>query len=188
MLRLASRETENALARSRETSIILGRRSAQERVASFILAIWDRLGADSRGEGWIDLPMSRGEIADSLGLTIETVSRQFSELRDLGLIETEGRSALRVIDLPGLFRALSLNPSRRLGLETGRLTEGAPAEHGRALLDLSWTYLRERDLPEVDPLLLKFMREECDFDVEHADGSFLDHLYFLDRGPLTLGL
>ncbi|WP_226660972.1 Crp/Fnr family transcriptional regulator [Alteriqipengyuania lutimaris] len=110
MLRLASRETENALARSRETSIILGRRSAQERVASFIVAIWDRLGADSQGEGWIDLPMSRGEIADSLGLTIETVSRQFSELRDLGLIETEGRSALRVIDLPGLSRCAGQLP------------------------------------------------------------------------------
>ncbi len=33
-------------------------------------------------------------------------------------------------------------------------------------------------LPEVDPALLRFMVEECDFDVEHADGSFLDHLYF----------
>jgi hypothetical protein len=33
-------------------------------------------------------------------------------------------------------------------------------------------------LPEVDPELLKFMVEECDFNVEHADGSFLDHLYF----------
>jgi len=33
-------------------------------------------------------------------------------------------------------------------------------------------------LPEVDPALMRFMVEECDFDVEHADGSFLDHLYF----------
>lgn len=36
----------------------------------------------------------------------------------------------------------------------------------------------ERELPEVDPLLMRFLQEECDFDVEHADGSFLDHLYF----------
>lgn len=35
-----------------------------------------------------------------------------------------------------------------------------------------------KSLPEIDPALLKFMVEECDFDVEHADGSFLDHLYF----------
>ncbi|MCB9780193.1 MAG: hypothetical protein H6742_16620 [Alphaproteobacteria bacterium] len=33
-------------------------------------------------------------------------------------------------------------------------------------------------LPEIDAGLLRFMVEECDFDVEHADGSFLDHLYF----------
>ena len=33
-------------------------------------------------------------------------------------------------------------------------------------------------LPKVDPALLRFMADECDFDVEHADGSFLDHLYF----------
>ncbi len=33
-------------------------------------------------------------------------------------------------------------------------------------------------LPEVNPALLRFLVEECDFDVEHADGSFLDHLYF----------
>lgn len=38
---------------------------------------------------------------------------------------------------------------------------------------------RERHpLPEVDPKLIRFLVEECDFDVEHADGSFLDHLYF----------
>ena len=36
----------------------------------------------------------------------------------------------------------------------------------------------EHVLPEVRPELLRFMVEECDFDVEHADGSFLDHLYF----------
>jgi hypothetical protein len=35
-----------------------------------------------------------------------------------------------------------------------------------------------KNLPPIDPKLLKFMKEECDFDVEHADGSFLDHLFF----------
>lgn len=34
------------------------------------------------------------------------------------------------------------------------------------------------DLPTVDPELINFLVEECDFDVEHAEGSFLDHLYF----------
>ena len=34
------------------------------------------------------------------------------------------------------------------------------------------------ELPTIDPALLQFMKDDCDFDVEHADGSFLDHLYF----------
>ena len=37
---------------------------------------------------------------------------------------------------------------------------------------------RDLTLPPVDPELLTFLKTECDFDVEHADGSFLDHLYF----------
>lgn len=37
---------------------------------------------------------------------------------------------------------------------------------------------RARTLPTIDPALLAFLSAECDFDVEHAEGSFLDHLYF----------
>jgi hypothetical protein len=57
--------------------------------------------------------------------------------------------------------------------------------------DVAWTpdaaavvedsYRRETAglrLPDVDPALMAFLRDDCDFDVEHADGSFLDHLYF----------
>lgn len=36
----------------------------------------------------------------------------------------------------------------------------------------------DRPLPDIDPAIIAFMVEQCDFDVEHADGSFLDHLYF----------
>lgn len=50
-------------------------------------------------------------------------------------------------------------------------------------------------LPKIDPALLRFLVEECDFNVEHADGSFLDHLYFCfeytalhypERSPLVM--
>ena len=84
-----------------EHAVLLGRKSAIERVASFLMYLVPNRGgvgcigpADEENDGCdIHLHMTRQEIADYLGLTIETVSRQFSELRDLGLIETEGRSS-----------------------------------------------------------------------------------------------
>jgi len=46
-------------------------------------------------------------------------------------------------------------------------------------VEVRYQKARERHpLPEVDPTLIQFLVDECDFDVEHADGSFLDHLYF----------
>jgi len=46
-------------------------------------------------------------------------------------------------------------------------------------IEAAYSQVRGRHaLPPIDPELLRFMVEECDFDVEHADGSFLDHLYF----------
>lgn len=101
-----------ALARSREKAISLGRKSAQERLASFFLNMAERIGSKHE-EGWVmHLPMSRGDIADSLGLTIETVSRQLSELRDAGLLKTQGRSKVQLLDIQGLAsRAGHLAPA-----------------------------------------------------------------------------
>lgn len=63
-------------------------------------------------------------------------------------------------------------------------------------VDADYAEISERGpLPEVSPALLAFLVEHCDFDVEHADGSFLDHLYFCfeygfrhypERSPLVL--
>ena len=91
-----------ALGRCREKSITLGRKTAQERLTGFLLTMGERIGT-ARGTGVaVQLPMSRRDIADSLGLTIETVSRQFGELRQAGLIETEGRSGVRLLDIAPL--------------------------------------------------------------------------------------
>ena len=91
-----------ALSRCREKTISLGRKTAQEKLASFLVTMAERVGAPADGGWFLTLPMSRRDIGDSLGLTIETVSRQLRELRELGLLETVGRSGILVRDLKGL--------------------------------------------------------------------------------------
>lgn len=95
---------EAALHRSRDKTISLGRKSAQERVASFLYALSKRMTPAQNGKCVLDLPMSRRDIGDSLGLTIETISRQFSELRAAGLIETCGRSRVLLPDIGALAK------------------------------------------------------------------------------------
>lgn len=70
-----------------EHFMMLGRKSARERVASFLVTLMHRVG--NRGDGGIafDLPMSRSDIADFLGLTIETISRSLTQLRKDGVID-----------------------------------------------------------------------------------------------------
>lgn len=97
-----------ALDRAREKSVLLGRKTARERMASFLLSMADRIG-ERRGETiWLDLPMSRREIADSLGLTIETVSRQLTDLRTHDLIRTHGRSEISILNRAGLRECAAL--------------------------------------------------------------------------------
>lgn len=69
-------------------------RSAEERVSSFLVEMADR---DARSANEFELPMSRQDIADHLGLTIETVSRTMTRFRDVGFIDlpTSRRVALR---------------------------------------------------------------------------------------------
>ena len=106
--------TTRSLQRCREKAVALGRKSAPERVADFLLSMAERIGTQDRALTHVNLPMSRRDIADSLGLTIETVSRQLGELRAASLIETRGRSQIWLLELAALHaragRSRPLNP------------------------------------------------------------------------------
>jgi CRP/FNR family transcriptional regulator, anaerobic regulatory protein len=80
---LAVRELNQA----RDHMVLLGRRSAEEKVATFLVGWRDRLLPLRGPSEMVPLPMSRQDIADYLGLTIETVSRTFTKLEREGVIE-----------------------------------------------------------------------------------------------------
>ncbi|MBT8427219.1 MAG: helix-turn-helix domain-containing protein [Erythrobacter sp.] len=92
----------DALRRCREKAVALGRKTASERIAVFLLGMAERIGTAKGTSVILDLPMSRRDIAESLGLTIETVSRQFTILRDAKTIETSGRSLVILHDVSQL--------------------------------------------------------------------------------------
>jgi CRP/FNR family transcriptional regulator len=92
------------LSAARDLLIAIGQRSAIERVATFLLMLHRRLNrGDSSGANMlIDLPMRRADIADLLGLTIETVSRTITKLRTMGVIKVAHASAISITDLDRL--------------------------------------------------------------------------------------
>lgn len=75
------------LSATRSLLVTVGQRSAVERLAAFLLGMYRRSG--SRGSATLTLAMRRSDIADLLGLTIETVSRTLTKLRTSGVIHIE---------------------------------------------------------------------------------------------------
>jgi CRP/FNR family transcriptional regulator, anaerobic regulatory protein len=101
LYRLAAHE----LAAAQQQMVLLGRKNAAERLASFFLALLSRAErASGNSETMFDLPMTRIDIADYLGLTKETVSRMLSELRSQGLIRLAAQNRVQVLDRPGLVK------------------------------------------------------------------------------------
>jgi CRP/FNR family nitrogen fixation transcriptional regulator len=74
--------TASDLRRAEDHMLLLGRKTAMERVATFLLEMDRRLAKT----GMMALPMSRRDIGDYLGLTLETVSRALSQLNDQGIL------------------------------------------------------------------------------------------------------
>ncbi|MEI4487926.1 Crp/Fnr family transcriptional regulator [Frigidibacter sp. MR17.14] len=99
--------TLDELDAAREWMLLLGRKSAREKIAS-LLAIIARRDATLRlkspaGRMSFDLPLTREAMADYLGLTLETVSRQISALKRDGVIELEGKRHVTVPDFDELL-------------------------------------------------------------------------------------
>jgi CRP/FNR family transcriptional regulator len=87
LLRRINELTIRELSQAQQHMVLLGRRSAEEKIGTFLIGWRDRLAAFSSPSKTIPLPMSRLDIADFLGLTIETVSRTFTKLEREGVIE-----------------------------------------------------------------------------------------------------
>jgi len=100
--------TLDELDRTRRWMLLLGRKSAAEKVASFLLEMANRVATPGCADGEmpreirLELPVSRQQIADVLGLTIETVSRQFTRLKADGVIDLPSRREVIVRDRPAL--------------------------------------------------------------------------------------
>lgn len=84
------------LVAAQEQMLLLGRKTARERLASFLLARTDAGPACAAPRDEVPLPMTRADIADYLGLTIETVSRTLTRLRGEGLIEIHADHGLKI--------------------------------------------------------------------------------------------
>lgn len=100
------KRTADDLAETRALIDLMGRRSAKARVAGLILAL-ARAASHSpcHAAQFFELPITRAEIAGLLGLTIETVSRQISQLEKARLISRVGRRGL-VVEQPASLAAL----------------------------------------------------------------------------------
>lgn len=118
--------TLDELDAAREWLLIVGRKTAAEKVASLLLLLVARMsaarasvsgigrdsalidgdgldaGAKGTVETTIQLPLTRDEMADALGLTLETVSRQMSSLKRAGVIELIGAREMRIADIHAL--------------------------------------------------------------------------------------
>lgn len=99
--------TLDELDAAREWMLVLGRKTAREKIAS-LLSIIARRDATlhlrpAEGQVVFDLPLTREAMADYLGLTLETVSRQISALKRDGVIQLEGKRHVTVPDLDRLM-------------------------------------------------------------------------------------
>lgn len=97
------RKAAHELAAAQEQMVLLGRKTAAERLASFFLALARRGERGGQAPArFVDLPMSRSDIADYLGLTKETVSRVLALLKRRRMIRLEAIDRIEILDRAAL--------------------------------------------------------------------------------------
>ncbi len=94
--------TNSTLTQAREHMLLLGRMKAPEKIASFLVGLIDRAAAADQPVDPLALPMSRADIADYLGLTIETVSRTFTKLKADKVISLPEHNRVSIDDMEAL--------------------------------------------------------------------------------------
>lgn len=115
---IESRLFQNALDEldaAQEWMLVLGRKTARERVATLLLLIARRTWAtcdrstEASPATQFDIPLSRADVGDFLGLTLETVSRQLAHLKSEGIITLAGPRTVTVRDMAKLEAAATSN-------------------------------------------------------------------------------
>ena len=92
------RKAAHELAAAHQQMVLLGRKTAREKLASFLIMMSRRMAGLGKRVDVVALPMTRLDIADYLGLTIETVSRVFTQFTKEGLIELPTTRRARIKD------------------------------------------------------------------------------------------
>lgn len=93
LMRIASRE----VVKDHEHLMVMGRKQAQERLAIFLRSLSERYSNLHRAPDLLELPMSRHELANYLGLVVETVSRMFTRFEEMGVLAVN-RKQIRILD------------------------------------------------------------------------------------------
>ena len=86
------------LATARNLLVCVGQGTAMERIAMFLIGLRDRAAASGANDGVFSLVMRRSDIADLLGLTIETVSRTLTKLRGMCVIDIVNATEIHILD------------------------------------------------------------------------------------------
>ena len=93
----------NELAQAQDQMLLLGRKTAQEKVVSFLLSLSKRSHARGAPASLISLPMNRADIADYLGLMTETVGNTFTSLRGSDAIRLLAGNSVPLENFESLF-------------------------------------------------------------------------------------